>query len=74
VDLNEGGEKAFVVGAYNPAYGLGTYGLDPRTKTAWAVINYEGDFAVARNIDDDRHRGPHRKHHRRNHDCGRHGH
>jgi len=25
--------------------------VDPVTKTAWAVINYTGDFAVARDIE-----------------------
>ena len=25
---------------------LGTYGIDSKTNTAWAVINYTGDFAV----------------------------
>lgn len=35
-------------GPDKPSYPLGTYGVDTRTKTAWAVINYDGDFAVAR--------------------------
>jgi hypothetical protein len=26
---------------------LGTYGVDQKTKTAWAVINYQGDFSIA---------------------------
>jgi hypothetical protein len=47
VDLNSGGAKRFVLGPWKPAYGLGTYGIDLKTKTAWAVINYNGDFAVA---------------------------
>jgi hypothetical protein len=47
VDMNFGGTKKFVWGAWNPNYKLGTYGLDPHTHTAWAVINYNGDFAVA---------------------------
>jgi hypothetical protein len=42
-----GGIKKFVIGAYDPSYGLGTYGLDLRTHTFWAVINFNGDFAVA---------------------------
>jgi hypothetical protein len=50
VDENFGGKKKFVFGRYKPKYGLGTYGIDPRTKTAWAVINYNADFAVAKNI------------------------
>lgn len=53
VDNNFGDEdgKKFVVGSWNQEYGLGTYGVDPVTKTAWAVINYNGDFAVARGIE-----------------------
>jgi hypothetical protein len=37
-------------GRYN--YGLGTYGVDPVSKTAWAAINSNGEFAVARDIED----------------------
>ncbi|MBN2319406.1 MAG: metallophosphoesterase [Acidobacteria bacterium] len=51
VDENFGGEKKFVVGKYKPQYGLGTYGVDPSTKTAWAVLNYNADFAVAMDIE-----------------------
>jgi hypothetical protein len=47
VDRNFGGTKKFVRGAWKPGYGLGTYGVDPATKTAWAVINHNSDFAVA---------------------------
>jgi hypothetical protein len=36
----------FVVGPYNPSYKLGTYGIYTPTNTAWAVVNYNGDFAV----------------------------
>jgi hypothetical protein len=52
VDLNFGGTKKFVLGPYKDAYKdqLGTYGIDPATKTAWAVINYNADFAVAEGI------------------------
>ncbi len=50
VDQNFGGSKHFVFGAWNPSYPLGTYGVDTTTQTAWAVVNYDGDFAVARNI------------------------
>jgi hypothetical protein len=50
VDENFGGCKKFVFGKYKPRYGLGTYGIDPFTKTAWAVINYNADFAIAKNI------------------------
>ena len=51
VDENFGGKKKFVVGKYKPGYGLGTYGIDPSTKTAWAVLNYNADFAVAMDIE-----------------------
>jgi hypothetical protein len=47
VDLNFGGAKKFILGPWKPGYGLGTYGIDLKKKTAWAVINYNGDFAVA---------------------------
>lgn len=50
VDENFGGIKKFVVGPYKKRYGLGTYGIDPKTKTAWAVLNYNADFAVADDI------------------------
>jgi hypothetical protein len=49
--MNFRGTKRFVKGPWKPAYGLGTYGVDPKTKTAWAVINFNGDFAVARDIE-----------------------
>ena len=47
-DKNFGGKKKFVYGRWLPGYELGTYGVDPHTKTVWAVINYNGDFAVAK--------------------------
>jgi hypothetical protein len=46
VDKNLGGARQFVRGPWKPGYGLGTYGVDPDTHTAWAVINHGGDFAV----------------------------
>jgi hypothetical protein len=36
----------FVLGPWNASYPLGVYGLDLSTHTAWAVINYNGEFAV----------------------------
>jgi hypothetical protein len=51
INENIGGEKKFVVGPYNAEYGLGTYGVDPDTKTAWAVLNFNADFAVAMDIE-----------------------
>jgi Calcineurin-like phosphoesterase len=48
VDLNKGSfSKRYVAGPWKPGYDLGTYGYDSKTNTAWAVINYNGDFAVS---------------------------
>jgi hypothetical protein len=47
-DKNSGGSKSFVVGPWNSGYSLGTYGIDSATHTAWAVINYSGDFSISR--------------------------
>lgn len=49
VDLNEGGSKKLVIGAWKSSYTLGTYGVDPSTHTVWAVLNRDGDF-VARSV------------------------
>jgi hypothetical protein len=48
VNGNFGGSALFVLGAYDPNIdsALGTYGVDPATNTAWAVVNNTGDFAV----------------------------
>ena len=48
VAQNVGGTPAFVLGAWNASYGLGTFGVDPATNTAWAVVNHAGRFAIAR--------------------------
>jgi len=49
VDMNIGSSiKKFVAGPWKPEYGPGTYGVDLKTNTAWAVIDYNGDFAVGR--------------------------
>jgi hypothetical protein len=51
VDENFGGDKQFVVGPYvEGRYALGTYGIDPDNMSAWAVLNYNADFAVAADI------------------------
>jgi len=50
VDLNFGGRKMFIIGPYKPWYKLGTYGVDPYTKTVWAVVNYNADFVVTTGI------------------------
>ena len=48
VSKNFGGTENFVLGPWKANYGLGTYGLDLRKGTAWAVINYNSDFTVGR--------------------------
>ena len=46
VDANVGGTKHFVLGTWKSYYGLGTYGIDPATNTAWAVVNHNSSFAT----------------------------
>lgn len=46
VTENIGGITNFVAGPWNPSYTLGTYGVDPDTNTAWAILNYDGEFAI----------------------------
>jgi hypothetical protein len=48
VAMNSEGAPKFIAGPWKPEYGLGTYGIDPKTKTAWAVIDHNGDFAVGK--------------------------
>ena len=48
VAQNVGGSPTFVLGAWNASYQLGTFGVDPATSTAWAVLNHAGRFAIAR--------------------------
>ena len=50
VTLNDGGTVQFVRGAWQSEYTLGTYGVDTKTKTVWAVLNHEADF-VAKLVD-----------------------
>jgi hypothetical protein len=49
VTANAGGEAAFVAGPWSADahHGVGTWGVDPATSTAWAVLNRTGVFAVA---------------------------
>ena len=47
VDKNEGGNRRFVNGPWKAGYPLGTHGIDRKTKSVWAVIDYTGDLAVA---------------------------
>lgn len=45
-DANTGGHGKFVYGPYDKSSPLGTHGIDTNTKTAWAVLNHDGEFAV----------------------------
>lgn len=51
VNLNSSGTKKFVLGPYQSSYGIGTYGIDYTTKTAWAVLDYDADFVVMNGLD-----------------------
>ena len=51
VDMNFDGTTSFVKGPWDASYGLGTYGVDASAKTAWAVVNHNGDFAVTTGIE-----------------------
>jgi hypothetical protein len=46
VEANTGGTKALKARKWKDGDPLGTYGIDPATKTVWAVVNYDGDFAA----------------------------
>jgi hypothetical protein len=46
VNLNFGGTKKLISGPWMEGYPLGAYGFDPKTLTAWAVVNHDSDFAV----------------------------
>lgn len=46
VDLNAGGTKKFVYGPWRAGYGLGSYGVDPASRTVWAVIDRDGEFVA----------------------------
>jgi hypothetical protein len=41
----------FAVGPWKPGYAVGSYGVDPESRTAWAVVDHEGQFRVG-NFDD----------------------
>jgi hypothetical protein len=46
VDMNSGGKGSFRYGAWRPEYGLGTYGVDPKSSRVWAVLDHDGDFVA----------------------------
>ena len=45
VNFNNGGRGRFIYGPFNKTYPVGTYGVDTTTNTAWAIVNYDGDFS-----------------------------
>jgi hypothetical protein len=54
VDLNYAGTAASnsVKGPWSASgnYGLGSYGFDTATRTAWAVVDHDSDFAIIKNV------------------------
>lgn len=46
VNLNLGGTPAFKAGPWNASYPLGSYGVDAASNSVWAVLNYNGEFAI----------------------------
>ena len=48
VELNRGGGARFVRGPWRAGDTLGTYGFDPHSHTAWAVVDHTGEFALSR--------------------------
>ena len=48
VEGNSGGTSTMILGAYNPAtdFVLGNWGVDIEANNVWAVLNYNGEFAV----------------------------
>jgi hypothetical protein len=44
------GNGKFTSGPWNSKYALGTHGVDEAMSTAWAVIDYNGVFAVVNGI------------------------
>lgn len=51
--MNDEVMQKFIIGKYKENFEPGTYGIDPKTKTVWAVINNGGEFAIARSSDGD---------------------
>ncbi len=47
VEANAGGSKQFHAGPWDSSCGLGAYGYDAATGALWAVVNHDGQFAVA---------------------------
>jgi len=49
-NLNLGGTPKFVSGPWNSSYALGTYGVDTASNSVWAVLNYNGKFAIVPSV------------------------
>ncbi len=47
VEKNSGGLPKFVAGPWKKGYALGTYGVDIKKRSVWAVIDFNGRFAAA---------------------------
>lgn len=50
---NNGGTPKFIVGPWKGGYALGTYGINPASRTVWAVVNHASEFAVFQTTDGD---------------------
>jgi hypothetical protein len=50
VEMNSAGAPQYVNGPYQPGFAIGTYGVDPSTKTAWAVVDYSNAHFAVRNF------------------------
>ncbi len=50
VELDTTGALQYVNGPYRAGYPLGTYGVDPSTRTAWAVLDYANAHFAVRNF------------------------
>jgi len=46
-ELDQDGGGRFVDGPWRAGLARGSYGVDGRSQTAWAVVDYDGDFRVA---------------------------
>jgi hypothetical protein len=44
------GAKVLVNGPWKAGYAVGTYGVDTASNSVWAVLNYNGPFAIAQGV------------------------
>lgn len=47
VRMNSGGQPKYIDGPWKKGYGLGSYGVDRKNRTAWAVLDYNASFAAS---------------------------